>query len=86
MYNRTIRKKKIIWEDIEEFHILWSTPDLPWELRPYLFTIILNEQINNIQEETTWCMLLADDIVSTVKTRKEVTKNLEWLEGSKILG
>jgi len=46
-------------------------------LNPFLFTIIIDELTKGIQDETSWYMLFADDIVLIDETRKGVNTKLE---------
>ncbi len=46
-------------------------------LSPYLFTLVMNELINSLQENIPWCMLFADDIVLVYETREGVNQKFE---------
>jgi len=46
-------------------------------LSPFLFVIVMNELIRAIQDEISWCMLFADDIVLVVEMRAGVNTKLE---------
>ena len=46
-------------------------------LSPYLFALVMDEVIRNIQGDIPWCMLFADDVVLVDESRKGVNKKLE---------
>jgi Reverse transcriptase (RNA-dependent DNA polymerase) len=46
-------------------------------LSPYIFTLVMDEIINDIQEDIPWCMLFADDVVLIDKSRIGVNQKLE---------
>jgi len=46
-------------------------------LSPFLFTIIMDELMREIQDEVPWCMLFADDIVLIDETIGGLNKKLE---------
>jgi len=46
-------------------------------LSPFLFAIEMDELIRAIQNEITWCMLFADDIILVDETRAGVNAKLE---------
>ena len=46
-------------------------------LSPFLFTIVMDELTRAIQDEISWCMLFADDIVLVDETRVGVNAKLE---------
>ena len=39
-------------------------------LSPYLFTLVMDELTHSIQDDISWCMLFADDIVLVDETKK----------------
>ncbi|XP_055803631.1 uncharacterized protein LOC129872738 [Solanum dulcamara] len=46
-------------------------------LSPFLFALMMDELTRSNQEELSWCMLFADDIVLTDETRNGVNDRLE---------
>jgi len=46
-------------------------------LSPFLFTLVMDELTRGIQDEVSWCMLFAADIVLIDKTREGVNDKLE---------
>nr|GFA72940.1 hypothetical protein [Tanacetum cinerariifolium] len=46
-------------------------------ISPYLFTLILDELSNGIQENIPWCMIFADDIVLIAELAKRLNNRLE---------
>ena len=46
-------------------------------LSPFLFAIVMDELTRAIQDEISWCMLFADDIVLVDETRAGVNVKLE---------
>ena len=46
-------------------------------LSPYLFVLVMDELTRHIQEEVSWCMLFADDVVLIDETREGVNAKLE---------
>jgi len=46
-------------------------------LSPFLFVIMIDELIRAVQNEISWCMLFAYDIVLVDETRAEVNVKLE---------
>jgi Reverse transcriptase (RNA-dependent DNA polymerase) len=46
-------------------------------LSPYIFTLVMDEITNDIQENIPWCMLFADDVVLIDESRIEVNQKLE---------
>ena len=46
-------------------------------LSPFLFTVVMDELIREIQDEMPWCMLFADDIVLIDETIDGVNTKLE---------
>ena len=61
-------------------------------LNPYLFSLLMDEVTRDIQDDITWCMLFADDVVLVDKSRAGVNRKLElWRrmlesKGSDLLG
>ena len=47
-------------------------------LSPFLFTVVMDELTQEIQDEIPWCMLFTDDIVLTEETGDGVNTKLEW--------
>jgi len=50
-------------------------------LSPYLFVLVMDELTRHIQEEVSWCLLFADDIVLIDETREGVNAKLELWRG-----
>ena len=46
-------------------------------LSPFLFAVIMDRLTDEVRRETSWTILLADDIVICEKTREEVERRLE---------
>jgi Reverse transcriptase (RNA-dependent DNA polymerase) len=46
-------------------------------LSPYIFTLVMDEIINDIQGDIPWCMLFADDVVLIDDSRIGVDQKLE---------
>jgi Reverse transcriptase (RNA-dependent DNA polymerase) len=46
-------------------------------LSPYIFTLVMNKIIKDIQEDILWCMLFADDMVLIDESRIRVNQKLE---------
>ena len=46
-------------------------------LSPFLFVVVMDEFTRAIQDEISWCMLFADDIVLVDETRAGVNAKLE---------
>ncbi|WP_375667144.1 RNA-directed DNA polymerase, partial [Bartonella sp. AC326YNZD] len=46
-------------------------------LSPYLFAIVVDELTKHVQEDVSWCMLFADDIVLVDETKEGVNGKLE---------
>jgi hypothetical protein len=46
-------------------------------LSPYLFALVMDEVIRDIQSGISWCMLFADDVVLMNESRTEVDQKLE---------
>jgi Reverse transcriptase (RNA-dependent DNA polymerase) len=46
-------------------------------LNPYIFTLVMDEIINDIQRDIPWCMLFADDVVLIDDSRIRVDQKLE---------
>ena len=65
--------------------VIGDTEDFPIDigqhqgsaLRPFLFTIVMDELTRGIQDEVSWCMLFADDIVLIDESREAVNTKLE---------
>ena len=52
-----------------------------YSLSPYLFALVMDEVIRDIQGNIPWCMLFANDVVLVDKSRTGVNKKLElWRE------
>jgi hypothetical protein len=46
-------------------------------LSPYLFALVMDEVIRDIQDDIPWCMLFADDVVLVDESRTGVDQKLE---------
>ena len=46
-------------------------------LSPYLFVLVMDEVIRDIQGDILWCMLFADDVVLVDESRAGVNRKLE---------
>jgi hypothetical protein len=46
-------------------------------LSPYLFALVMDEVIRDIQGDIPWCMLFADDVVLVDDSRTGVNRKLE---------
>jgi Reverse transcriptase (RNA-dependent DNA polymerase) len=47
----------------------------------YIFTLVMDEITNDIQEDISWCMLFADDVVLIDESRIGVNQKLElWIQ------
>jgi len=46
-------------------------------LNPYLFALVMDEVIRDIQGDIPWCMLFADDVVLVDESRAGVNRKLE---------
>jgi hypothetical protein len=46
-------------------------------LSPYLFPLVMDEVIRDMQEDIPWCMLFADDMVLVDESREGVNRKLE---------
>ncbi|XP_071708532.1 secreted RxLR effector protein 78-like [Rutidosis leptorrhynchoides] len=46
-------------------------------LSPYLFTLILDELTQRIQDDIPWCLIFADDIVLVSDSQDELNRRLE---------
>ena len=46
-------------------------------LSPFLFAVIMDRLTDEVRRETSWTILLADDIVICEETREEVERRLE---------
>jgi hypothetical protein len=46
-------------------------------LSPYLFALVMDEVIRDIQGGITWCMLFADDVVLMDESRKGIDQKLK---------
>ena len=46
-------------------------------LNPYLFSLLMDEVTRDIQDDITWCMLFADDVVLVDESRTRVNRKLE---------
>jgi len=76
MYNAVRTRVRTIVGDIDNFFI-----DIGLHqgsaLNPFLFTIVMDKISRRIQDELSWWMLFADDIVLIDETREEVNTKLE---------
>ena len=65
--------------------VIGDTEDFPIDiglhqgsaLSPFLFTTVMDELTREIQDEISWCMLFADDIVLIDESREGVNTKLE---------
>ena len=48
-------------------------------LSPYLFALVMDEVIRDIQGDILWCMLFADDVMLVDESRTGVNRKLELL-------
>jgi Reverse transcriptase (RNA-dependent DNA polymerase) len=46
-------------------------------LSPYIFTLVMNKITKDIQEDISWCMFFADDVVLIDKSKIGVDQKLE---------
>jgi Reverse transcriptase (RNA-dependent DNA polymerase) len=46
-------------------------------LSPYIFTLVMDENTNDIQGNIPWCMLFADDVVLIDESRIGINQKLE---------
>jgi hypothetical protein len=46
-------------------------------LSPYLFALVMDEVIRDIQDDIPWCMLFADDVMLVDDSRTGVNRKLE---------
>jgi hypothetical protein len=46
-------------------------------LSPYLFVLVIDEVTRDIQGDTPWCMLFADDVVLVDESREGVNRKVE---------
>jgi hypothetical protein len=46
-------------------------------LSPYLFALVIDEVIRDIQSDISWCMFFADDVVLVDESRTGVDQKLE---------
>lgn len=76
MYERDVTSVKIILGDTDEFPLTIGL-DQGLALSPYLFTLVLDELTNTIQDEVLWCMLFVDDIVVVEEIRERINQKFE---------
>ena len=62
MYEGAVKSVKTICGEIGEFSMTVYLHQGS-SLSPYLFSLIMDELTTHIQEEVSWCMLFADNIV-----------------------
>ena len=76
MYEGVKTSVRALAGDIEFFHIdIRLHQGLTLSL--FLFAIVINELMREIQDEFSWCMLFVDDIVLIDETRIGLNDNLE---------
>jgi hypothetical protein len=46
-------------------------------MRPYLFTLVIDEITRDIQDGIPWCMLFVDDVILVDKSKTEVDQKLK---------
>ncbi|KAL4204097.1 hypothetical protein AMTRI_Chr01g130510 [Amborella trichopoda] len=46
-------------------------------LNPYLFVLVMDDLTKHLQDEVSWCMLFADDIVLIDEARNDINTKLE---------
>lgn len=62
MYNGTVTSVRAIGEDIG--CISEYSRFIPWfVLSPYLFVLVMDEQMRHVEDEILWCMLFTDNII-----------------------
>ena len=50
-------------------------------MSPYLFALVMDEVIRDIQGDIPWCMLFADDVVLVDESRTGVNQKPEFMAG-----
>ena len=76
MYDGAITSIKTMIGETSEFPITVGLHQRS-ALSSYLFSLVMEELIVHIQDDITWCMLFADDIVLIDETKFGVNAKLE---------
>ena len=60
-----------------DYFLIKIEPHQGSALNPYLFALVMDEVIRNIQGDILWCMLFADDVVLVDESQVGVNRKLE---------